>query len=108
MDQITAILTSPALVTLIISLLAYAAARLFARPAWQQYEGLMISAVKMAEKMIPDNVEHRAMRRADEALKEFIAAYTRIYQADPPATLLREVQLNLPVVHDALEAEGAL
>ena len=45
--QLLELLAQPAVITALAGLAAYLIAKLFtAKPAWQQYQGLMITAVK--------------------------------------------------------------
>lgn len=102
-------LDQPAVVTAIAGFFAWLVARMFARrPDWRKYEGLMISAVKMAEKIIFDDTANTAAARADAALKQFIAQYHQVYGTMPDDATLVKVSANMPLVHDALDAEGTL
>jgi len=109
MDNIIELLSQPAVITAIAGFFAWLVARVFAsKPTWKKYEGLMISAVKMAEKIIPDTSTNKSIDRANAALQAFIAQYNQIYSAEPSAALLQEVKANLPLVHDLLDAEDNL
>lgn len=107
--QLLELLAQPAVITALAGLAAYLIAKLFtAKPAWQQYQGLMITAVKAAEKMIPDDTFNAGLARADYALKEFIRQYVDTYAMHPTTALVQEVRANLPIVHDMVEANGTL
>lgn len=107
--NLNAMLDQPAVVTAIAGFFAWLVARMFARrPDWRKYEGLMISAVKMAEKIIPDDTDNTAAARADEALRQFVEQYKQVYGTVPDDATLAEVSANMPLVHDALDAEGTL
>lgn len=108
-DTILNILNQPVVVTFIVTGFAWLIAKLFtAKPEWIKYEGFMISAVKFAEKEIPDGTINAGLARADAALKAFIAAYERQYKAHPTQKLVDAVKLNMPLIHQMLESEGAL
>lgn len=109
MDTLLGFLAQPYTVMILVGLLVAATTYLFTRnPAWAKYEGLMITAVKMAEKLIPDDTPNKSMQRANAALLEFIAQYKRVYNAAPSRSLLLDVEANLPLVHADLESNGNL
>lgn len=108
-DTILNTLNQPIVVTFIFSGFAWLIAKLFTeKPEWVKYEGFMISAVKYAEKQIPDETINAGLARADAALKAFIAAYERQYKTTPTDKLVDAVKLNLPLIHQMLESEGAI
>ncbi len=52
------------------AILVYLLNRLYAsKPAWEAYEGTIISAVKFAEKEIPDGTENSGLAKLDAALE---------------------------------------
>ncbi|HOQ61590.1 MAG TPA: hypothetical protein PKZ08_13280, partial [Vicinamibacterales bacterium] len=64
------VVNSPAGITLLATALLWLLGRLYSRrPLWQQYEGEIISAVKWAEKEIPDGTPNAGLARLDAALK---------------------------------------
>jgi len=98
-----------AVITAIAALASFAIAKLFAaKPAWTKYQGLLITAVKMAEKMVPDGSENKSLARADVALKVFADRYTHAYGLFPSADVLAIAKAALPIIHDQVEAEGTL
>lgn len=103
-----AILGNPSVLAVIASIAAYYVAKLFAGPKWAPYEGLMITAVKYAEKFIPDSTANAGLARLDAALQEFVRIYTAQVGKPPAAGLVAAVQAGLPVVHDNLDAAGTL
>ncbi len=109
MNNIIELISQPAVVTAIVGFFAWLVARMFVKkPDWQKYEGIMINAVKMAEKIIPDDSTNKAALRADQALKIFIQQYKKVYSTEPDIALVQDVQANLPLVHDVVDAEGNL
>lgn len=104
-----AFLNSPVGLSLVGSALAYGLLRLYqAKPLWQAYEGTIISAVRFAEKAVPDTETNAGLRRLDEALKYVLAAYEaaqgRVATAEEAAALREGIQ----IVHNDLELSGAL
>jgi len=113
-DLLAALLANPefmnAIITAIAGIASFAIARLFtAKPAWKKYEGLLITAVKAAEKMIPDDpASNTSITRADAALRVFADRYTMAYGKLPTDAIVTVARLALPIVHDQIEAEGTL
>jgi hypothetical protein len=112
-DLIAALLANPEFMNAIITALAgvatWAVAKLFtAKPAWKKYEGLLITAVKAAEKIIPDDAENKSLARADAALRVFNERYAVAYGKFPSDAIVTVARLALPIIHDQIEAEGTL
>lgn len=103
------LIDNPAVITAIAGIAAYLIARLYtSRPAWQKYEGIMISAIKAAEKLIPDDTPNKSAARFDAALTAFVDQWQRVYNQRPSPALMRDVAVNIPIVHDQLEITGTL
>jgi hypothetical protein len=112
-DLIAALLANPefmnAIITAIAGVATWAVAKLFtAKPAWKKYEGLLITAVKAAEKIIPDGSTNVSLARADAALRVFADRYEVAYGKLPTDAIITVARLALPIVHDQIEAEGTL
>jgi hypothetical protein len=112
-DLIAALLANPEFMNAIITALAgvatWAVAKLFtAKPAWKKYEGLLITAVKAAEKIIPDDAPNKSLARADAALRVFNERYAVAYGKFPSDAIVTVARLALPIIHDQIEAEGTL
>ena len=112
-DLIAALLANPEFLNTVITALAgifsYAIARLFtAKPQWKKYEGLLITACKAAEKIIPDTAPNTSLARADAALRVFSERYAVAYGKFPTDAVISVARLALPIVHDQIEAEGTL
>jgi len=78
-----------------------------AKPGWAKHEGIMIQAVKLAGKYIP-NGSDGLIGKADLALEYFIAAYKASHDKEPSKQLKRKVVDGLSIVHDKLEENGTL
>jgi len=112
-DLIAALLANPEFMNAIITALAgvatWAVAKLFtAKPAWKKYEGFLITAVKAAEKIIPDDAPNKSLARADAALRVFNERYAVAYGKFPSDAIVTVARLALPIIHDQIEAEGTL
>lgn len=75
---------------------------------WKKWEGLAISAVKMAETAIPDDTANKGAKRLDMALKLFLQGYESATGVKPSMKTIGEVSSLLSLVHDQLELKGTL
>jgi trehalose-6-phosphatase len=83
LDQILAFLNSATGATTIGGTIALILARIFTwKPRWKaiydDYHGVLIAAVKEAEKAIPDTTENKALRRLDAAMRIAITTDSRL------------------------------
>lgn len=109
MDTLLEFLSQPFTVMIIVGLFVALLTYLFtANPSWAKYEGILITAIKFAEKAIPDNTSNKSAARFDAALKETLRQYQQVYNTAPPTWLQRAFALAIPIVHDALEQRGTL
>lgn len=92
--------------TAAVTALVWIARLAFAKPKWAQYEGMMITAVKFAEKAIPDNSTNTTMQRTNAAMQSFISQYAAQTGKPAPDSLLNVVAQGMPIVHAKLEAAG--
>jgi hypothetical protein len=102
-------LNSPAVIALLAGGLLWLLNRLYAaRPAWQPFEGTIISAVKWAEKQIPDDTPNKALNRLNAAMSYVLKVYeeARGKPADPKTR--DELREGVQIVHAELEASGNL
>jgi hypothetical protein len=108
MNLVWAFLNSPIGITLVVSAVGSLVAAVYAKkPLWKKYEGVLVSAVKMAEKAVPDDSENTSIARLDAALKY---AVTIIEAMGKKVTDKEESDLEsgLSIVHDMVEANGTL
>jgi type II secretory pathway component PulK len=75
---------------------------------FEQYEGYAIAAIRLAEKMIPDNTESKGLQKLDWALKEFIKRYTKATGVQVDAVMAGKIESWLSCIHNALDLDGAL
>ena len=92
----------------IFAFVVFAVALIRRKDAWRKYEGLMIDAIKRAEKLVPESTSTRSLLRLKAALAMFAESYERIYGKPPSPELTQAVATNLPAVHDKLEATDTL
>lgn len=99
----------PAIMAMAV-LLGWVLTKLYAiRPAWEAYEGTIISAIKHAEKAVPDDSPNKAVVRLDEALRYVLKVYAETNRGEqPPDAVLSELREGIQITHDRLEARGTL
>ena len=106
---IWAAVNTPFGITTVAALVLWALNKLYAkRPLWEAYEGTIISAVRLAEKNIPDDTKSAGIRRLDAALKYVLNTFEHINgrrSTDAEATNMRE---GIQIVHNDLDTVGAL
>jgi len=104
------VLNSAPGIMLAAGLLGWLLTRLYAiRPAWEAYEGTIISAIKYAEKAIPDDADNKALARLDAALRYVVKVYTETHRGkQPSASVTNDLREGIQVVHDRLESRGTL
>ena len=97
-------------VVLMAGLLGWLLTRLYSiRPAWEAYEGTIISAIKHAEKAIPDDVPNKGLARLDEALRYVLKVYAETHRGQQPSdALANDLREGIQITHDRLEARGTL
>jgi hypothetical protein len=78
------------------------------KPAWAKYEGWIISAIKLAEKSIPNNASNKHLKKFDKALAFFIKSYMEAKGKEPGKKLLDEVEQGISILHSQMETNGNL
>ena len=76
---------------------------------WKQYEGSIITAIRLAEREIPDDTPHKGLARLDAALKFVLKAYAEAnHGKHPSADLTEQLKQAIQIKHDELERRGSL
>jgi len=76
---------------------------------WEKYEGAIITAIKVAEKAIPDTVTNVGLKRLDEALNFVLERYAEEHGGKQPGDkLLHELKEGIQIKHAELERLGNL
>jgi len=106
LDQIWAYLNSNAGVTALAGVIAWVLGRLYTwKPAWkvlvEKYGPILLTAVKYAEKLIPDTTENKALLRTDAALKKAIELCAALGAVD-----VNVLKLALDFIHAEAEVKG--
>ena len=108
MNLVWAFLNSPIGMTLVVSAVGSIVAKIYlSKPLWKKYEGVLISAVKMAEKAVPDDSESKGAKRLDEALKYTLRLFDSLGVSVKPKDK-PEIVAGIMKVHEKVEADGVL
>ncbi len=103
------ILNTPAAITAIASLVLYGLNRLYtAKPVWAKFEGTIITAIKLAEKKIPDDSENKAAAKLDAALQYVLRVYARVEGKAVTPKTAAELEEGIQIIHEDLESSGTL
>lgn len=102
-------LNSPLGIAIVSAIILWLLGRMVtARPAWAEWEGTIITAIRMAEKQIPDNVANAGLQRLDVALKYVLSVYQRAKGDQADGKTIESLRQGIQIVHDRMDAEGSL
>ena len=109
LNAIWTFLNSPLCITAIAALVLYLLKKARERyPAWMDWEGTIVEAVKHAEKAIPDDAENKSLRRFNEALAYCLRVYQEANGKAPSGRERRDIEEGIRLKHAELEATGVL
>ena len=109
LDAVWTFLNSPLGIAAVAALALYLLKKVRERyPAWMDWEGTIIEAVKLAEKTIPDDAENKSLRRFNEALAYVLRIYQETTGTMPSEAERREIEEGIRLKHADLEAMGSL
>jgi hypothetical protein len=109
LNTIWTAINTPVGITVMAGVFLWLLNRLYAaKPAWAAFEGAIISAVKFAEKQVPDGTPNKGLARLDAALKYVVKVYEETKGKKPSAKTVAELTEGIQVVHNDLEKAGAL
>lgn len=76
---------------------------------WKEWEGSIITAIKLAEKEIPDDVPNAGLQKLDAALRFVLNAYAEANGGkEPPAKLVAQLKQGIQIKHCDLARFGGL
>lgn len=75
---------------------------------FKAYEGYAITAVKAAEKAIPDNAENKGLNRLNFALQVFLSRYEKATGTTAKPQDIAKIEAWISEIHSALEGAGIL
>ena len=109
LETIWQALNSPVGIAAVAGLVLWLLNRLYAaKPAWQKYEGAIISGIKHAEKAIPDDAANKSLARLDAALQYVLKVYQEVNNRSASTKEIADLKDGISIVHNELEAEGTL
>jgi len=102
-------LNTPAGITVMAGVFLWLLNRIYdKKPAWLSYEGAIISAIKFAEKEIPDGSPNKGLSRLDAALKYAVKVYEESSRKRATYKIKSSLREGIQITHDKLEAKGTL
>ncbi len=76
---------------------------------WKQYEGSIITGIKLAEKQIPDDTPNGGLAKLDSALRFVLNAYAEANNGKKPSdALIEQIKQGIQIKHSELDRYGAL
>ncbi len=110
-DMIIKLLNTDMVVSLVIGAIVTYLVKWFATSqgaSFKKYEGLLMTAIKAAEKLIPDDTPNKGAARADHAMKLFVEEYERVTGVSADQKVVEAAALAIPRIHALLESGGNL
>ena len=102
------ILNKPIVIATLGAFLVYGLNRRYAsKPKWAKYEGTIISAVKSAEKAIPDDTDNKGLARLNNAMQYVIKIYEAKHGKAPTAAMRSDLQEGIQIVHAAIASTNS-
>ena len=76
---------------------------------WKEWEGSIITGIKLAEKEIPDDTPNAGLAKLDAALRFVLKAYADANNGkQPPASLVEQIKQGIQIKHADLDRYGGL
>jgi len=76
---------------------------------WKQYEGSIITGIKLAEKQIPDDTPNSGLAKLDSALRFVLNAYAEANNGKKPSdALVEQIKQGIQIKHSELDRYGGL
>ena len=76
---------------------------------WKQYEGSIITGIKLAEKQIPDDTPNSGLAKLDAALRFVLNAYAEANGGKQPSdALVEQIKQGIQIKHSELDRWGGL
>jgi len=76
---------------------------------WKQWEGSIITGIKLAEKNIHNDTPNAGLAKLDAALRFVLKAYAEANNGkQPPAKIIEEIKQGIQIKHADLDRFGGL
>jgi phosphoglycerate-specific signal transduction histidine kinase len=109
LETLWTVLNSPAVITALAGLLLYGLNKLYLKKSlWQQFEGTVVAAVKLAEKEIPNDVANKSLQRLDTALRYVLKVYEEARGRKATAAEVAQLKDGIQLKHAELESRGTV
>ena len=103
------VMNTPAGITAIAGGLLWVLNHVYAaKPAWVKFEGTIISAIRLAEKQIPDDTGNKGLAKLDLALEFVIKVYEAEQGKKPTQKVADSLREGVQILHNKLDAAGVL
>lgn len=103
------LVNSPVGITVMAGIVLWILNRIYAaKPTWAKYEGAIISAVRFAEKQIPDDSASPGVNRLDRALQQVLMVFAAVEKRRATEAEEQSLVEGIQVIHNDLDAEGVL
>lgn len=103
------VVNTPAGITAMAGVLLWALNHAYAaKPAWVKWEGTIISAIRTAEKQIPDSTGNSGLKKLDLALDLVIRIYEAERGKSPSQKIKDELREGIQILHNKLDESGVL
>jgi hypothetical protein len=76
---------------------------------WKEWEGSIITGIKLAEKQIPDDTPNGGLAKLDAALRFVLNAYAEANNGQSPsAKIIEQIKQGIQIKHNELDRLGGL
>lgn len=100
------VLNSPLVISMLASGLVLILNAIYAKkPLWKSYEGTIMSAIRYAEKAIPDGTPNGGVAKLDEALKFVLKVYEARTGTQATSAVTAELKEAIQVAHASTDPE---
>jgi hypothetical protein len=110
-DMLIKLLSTEAVIALIVgAFITYLVKWLASKDAakFKAYEGYAITAIKAAEKAIPDNSENKGLNRLNFALTVFLEKYEKATGTKANPAEVSKIEAWISQIHAILEESGII
>ncbi len=100
MNELWQILNSPAVIAFVAVMVIWLLNRLYAKkPAWKKYEGAIITAIKYAEKQVPDDSTSSGVSKLNTALQYAVNVFEEMQNRRPNSDEVHELKEGIQIKH---------
>jgi len=73
------------------------------KPLWTKYRGAILSAIKQAEKAIPNDTENKGLAKLDFALRYVVKVHEDLKGRDASVKEIAEIKDGINLMHDTVD-----